>query len=204
MRLNKRPEPRSGDLWTAFRVPTSFLQNPMGCRSLLTSTALVASLGLAAMPVMAQTSESEGRVLADASTGFNPEAVNNMIKRGDAAAGRGDLDKARKEYDSARKASKQLLAFYRDLSGAFRGLDARIPREMDSKGREALGLLAEADLRLAALFRRQNQPEVAVPVLVEVVKLMTPSQPQGRKAYQSLLELGFVDTEFKGPTPAGS
>ena len=91
-----------------------------------------------------------------------------------------------------------MLSFYRDLSGAFRGLDARIPREMDTKGRDALGLLAEANLRLAALFRRQNQPEVAVPVLVEVVKLMTPSQPQGQKAYQSLVELGFVDTEFKG------
>ena len=45
---------------------------------------------------------------------------------------------------------------------------------------------------------------VAVPVLVEVVKLMTPAQPQGRKAYQSLLELGFVDTEFKGAAPASN
>ena len=59
------------------------------------------------------------------------------------------------------------------------------------------------NLRLAALFRRQNQPEVAVPVLVEVVKLMTPAKPQGQKAYQSLLELGFVETEFRGASPAG-
>ena len=66
-----------------------------------------------------------------------------------------------------------------------------------------LGLLAESNLRLAALFRRQNQPEVAVPVLVEVVKLMTPSQSQGQKAYQSLVELGFVTTEFKGAAPGG-
>ena len=123
-----------------------------------------------------------------------------MIARGDAAASRGDLATARSAYDKARKASKQLLGFYRDLSGAFRGLDARIPREMDSKGREALGLLAESNLRLAALFRRQNQPEVAVPVLVEVVKLMTPSQSQGQKAYQSLVELGFVTTEFREPS----
>ena len=75
---------------------------------------------------------------------------------------------------------------------------------MDSKGRESLALLAEANLRLAALFRRQNQPEIAVPVLVEVVKLMTPSQAQGQKAYQSLVELGFVETEFKGAAPASS
>ena len=176
----------------------------MGCRSLLTSTALVASLGLVPLPAMAQNAAAEGRVLADAVTGFNPAAVRGMISTGDAAAGRGDLTAARASYDQARKAAKQLLAFYRDLGGSFRGQDARIPREMDSKGREALELLAEADLRLAALFRRQNQPEIAVPVLVEVIKLVTPAQPQGRKAYQSLIELGFVETEFKASSPAGS
>lgn len=74
---------------------------------------------------------------------------------------------------------------------------------MDTKGREALGLLADTNLRLAALFRRQDQPEVAVPVLVEVVKLMTPAKSQGQKAYQSLLELGFVETEFRGASAAG-
>ena len=177
----------------------------MGCRSLLTSTALVASLGFAAVPALAQVPPAEdGRVLADGVTGFNPDAVRGMINRGDDAAGRGDFNAARENYDQARQAAKQLLAFYRDLSGSFRGLDARIPREMDRKGRDALGLLAEADLRLAALFRRQNQPEVAVPVLVEVIKLMTPAQPQGRQAYQSLIELGFVETEFRASTPAGN
>ena len=40
-------------------------------------------------------------------------------------------------------------------------------------------------------------------VLVEVVKLMTPAKPQGQKAYQSLLELGFVETEFRGASAAG-
>ena len=202
MQLNKRPATPLAGLSAAFKVPHPHLPS-MGCRSLLTSTALVASLGLAAMPALAQNAAAEGRVLADPTSGFNPDAVRGMISRGDTAAGRGDLSAAKASYDQARKAAKQLLSFYRDLGGSFRGLDARIPREMDRKGRDALGLLAEADLRLAALFRRQNQPEVAVPVLVEVVKLMTPAQPQGRKAYQSLIELGFVDTEFKGSAPAG-
>ena len=176
----------------------------MGCRSLLTSTALVASLGLVSMPAMAQNAAAEGRVLADAVTGLNPAQVRGMISTGDAAAGRGDLTAARASYDQARKAANLLVGFYRDLGGSFRGLDARIPREMNSKGREALELRAEANLRLAALFRRQNQPEMAVPVLVEVIKLVTPAQPQGRKAYQSLVELGFVETKFKGSSPAGS
>ena len=169
----------------------------MGCRSLLSAMALVASLGLAGMPVVAQQTASSDRVLAQKADGFNPAAVQAMINRGDTAAAAGDLAKARQEYDNARKASKQLLAFYRDLSGAFRGLDARIPREMDTKGREALGLLAEADLRLAALFRRQNQPEVAVPVLVEVVKLMTRRDIR----YRSLSASRYAQGLHKGVRP---
>ena len=110
-------------------------------------------LGLAGMPVVAQQSASNDRVLAQKTDGFNPAAVQALINRGDAAAAAGDLAKARQEYDNARKASKQLLAFYRDLGGAFRGLDARIPREMDTKGREdPPDSLAETNLRLAALF----------------------------------------------------
>ena len=89
-----------------------------------------------------------------------------------------------------------MLSFYRDLSGSFRGLDARIPREMDAKGRQTPTLLAETNLRLAALFGRQNQPEVAVPVLIEVVRLMTPTKTEVQKAYQRLVELGFADTPY--------
>ena len=55
---------------------------------------------------------------------------------------------------------------------------------------------------LAALLRRMNQPEVAVPLLVEVVQIMTPASPMGQKAYQNLLELGFVTTPYAGATAA--
>ena len=174
----------------------------MGCRALLTTAALVATLGVTGAAGIAQTS-SEDKVLAQKQGGFNPAAVRAAIASGDAASSRGDLAEARVNYDKAREASTLLLGFYRNLSGSFRGLDARIPREMDTKGRETQALLAETNLRLAALFRRQNQQQMAVPLLVEVIKLMTPAKPQGQQAYQSLLELGFVETEFRGASAAG-
>ena len=129
--------------------------------------------------------------------------VNTLIARGDAAAAAGNLPEARKFYDQARDLTRGLLGWYRDLSGSFRGLDARIPREMDQKGRETLETLANINLRLAAVFRRMNQPEVAVPLLVEVVKVMTPTSDQGRKAYQTLVEIGFASTPYTAgqPTP---
>lgn len=171
----------------------------MSCRLPLMAFALCTGLAISPCSALAQTpTSSTDKVLAQGNEGFNVSAVQNLLVQGDAAVSAGNLDQARKDYDKARDASKELLGFYRVLSGAFRGLDARIPREMDTKGRKALGLLAQANLRLAALFRRQNQPEIAVPVLVEVVRLMSPSRPEGQKAYQGLIELGFVETPFAG------
>ncbi|MFY7695383.1 MAG: hypothetical protein ACOVQK_03480 [Cyanobium sp.] len=149
-------------------------------------------------PVLAQTASSSSSALSAGA--FDVRAVQALLARGDSAAAAGNLPEARRYYDQARDASKQLLGFYRDLSGAFRGLDARIPREMDDKGRQVLDALVQSDLRLAALFRRQNQPEVAVPLLVEVVKTMTPSTDAGRKAYQQLLEIGFASTPYTAPS----
>jgi hypothetical protein len=40
-----------------------------------------------------------------------------------------------------------------------------------------------------------------VPLLVEVVKVMSPTSEPGRKAYQQLLEIGFVSTPYYAPAP---
>ncbi len=151
---------------------------------------------LTPLPVRAQ---GPAQTVQPAGTDLDISAVKSLLARGDAAVASGNLAEGRRLYDLARDTSRRLLGFYRDISGAFRGLDARIPREMDDKGRETLSLLAEANLRLAALFRRQNEPEVAVPLLVEVVKTMTPTNEAGRKAYQQLVELGFVTTPYTAP-----
>ena len=153
------------------------------------------SLGSQVLPrALAQPQAQQQVQSVDAALTIN--AVQAALAKGDQAASSGNLTEARKQYDLARDYCRKLLGFYRDLSGSFRGLDARIPREMDQKGREALETLAQANLRLAAVFRRQNQPEVAVPLLVEVVKIMTPATPEGRKAYQNLVEIGFATTPY--------
>ncbi len=180
------------------------MHSPTGHRHLapralarLGAVALVASVlcGGLAPAVLAQGSS------APAPAGTTPGSVslaqvNTLIARGDAAAAAGNMPEARRFYDQARDLTRGLLGWYRDLSGSFRGLDARIPREMDQKGRETLETLANINLRLAAVFRRMNQPEVAVPLLVEVVKVMTPTSDQGRKAYQTLVEIGFATTPY--------
>jgi tetratricopeptide (TPR) repeat protein len=166
-----------------------------------------AALALSALALMSPTlpasaQQEPQKVLESASSGLNLSAVQAKVAQGDAAAAAGKLSQAKADYDQALEAATYLVSAYRNLSGAFRGLDARIPREMDQKGREATELQANIELRLAALLRRMNQPQVAVPLLVRVVQRMSPTSPQGQKAYQSLLELGFVVTPYTAASAA--
>jgi len=171
----------------------------MSCRHYLAASAIFAGLMCSNVSSLAETtSPNEYKVLAKQSAGLNLDTIQAFLDKGDALFLKGDLVKAREEFDKARDVSKQLLSFYRDLGNAFKGLDARIPREMDRNGRKVLGMLAQSNLRLATLFRKLNQPEVAVPLLIEVVRIMSPSKSEGQEAYQALVELGFVNIPYAG------
>ena len=69
---------------------------------------------------------------------------------------------------------------------------------MQGKGKETLQILTEANKRLAALYIKNEKPDVAVPLLVETIRIMTPTSPEGREAYEKLIQLGFVETKYKG------
>ena len=138
------------------------------------------------------------KVLNNENDKLSVKNVQSFIEEGDRLIDLGKFDKAKESYDKGRNLAKQLSGFYRDLNGAFRGLDARIPREMEDKGRKSLKAWADANGRLAALYKRKNQPEVAVPLLVEIIKLMAPSSPEGKAAFRDLRELGFVETSYQG------
>ena len=143
-------------------------------------------------------SSNDYRVLSKKEIGLSLKTVKSFISDGDDLFAKGDYSKARKKFDRARDMSRLLLGFYSDLSLSFKGIDARIPREMDKNSREVLLLLSQANLRLATLFRKTNQADLAVPLLVEVVRITSPANEEGQEAYQSLIELGFVDTPYRG------
>ena len=138
------------------------------------------------------------KVLSSKNKKLSIANVQVFLKEGDKLIENGDFEKAKVTYDKARNLARQISGFYRDLNDSFRGIDARIPLEMDNKGRKSIEIWAESNSRLAALYERKKQPEVAVPLLVEIIRLMSPNSPQGKKAYESLIQLGFVDTSYKG------
>ena len=124
--------------------------------------------------------------------------VEYFIKQGDKYIKSGDFEKAKDFYLDARKLAKQLASFYSDLNLSFKGIDARIPNEMQSKGKETLQILAESNERLASMYIKAEEPEVAVPLLVEIIRIMSPNSLEGKEAYERLIRLGFVETEYKG------
>ncbi len=138
------------------------------------------------------------RVLSNKSKKLSISNVEYFIKEGDEYIKNGDFVKAKDFYLDARKLAKQLATFYSDLNSSFKGIDSRIPNEMQRKGKQTLRILAKSNERLASLYIKTEKPEVAVPLLVETIRIMSPSSPEGKEAYERLIQLGFVETKYKG------
>ena len=141
---------------------------------------------------------NEYKVFSNTNKKLSISDVKDYLNEGDELVKNGDFEKAKETYDKARNLARQLAGFYRDLNDSFKGLDARIPIEMDKKGRKSIKIWAQSNGRLASLYKRKKQAEVAVPLLVETIRLMSPNSPEGKEAYENLLQLGFVDTTYKG------
>ncbi len=138
------------------------------------------------------------KVLAENSNTLSISNVKSYIKEGDKFIRDDDFDSAKDSYLNARKLAKQLASFYLDLNTAFIGVDSRIPNEMQRKGKDTLQILAKSNERLASLYMKNGKPDVAVPLLVEIVRIMSPNSQEGKEAYKKLIKLGFVETEYKG------
>ena len=166
------------------------------------SISILLILFLASSPTNFAYADSEDpktyRVLANSNKKLSITNVLDFIEEGDTFIKNGDFDKAKKSFDKARNLSKQLAGFYGDLNNSFKGLDARIPEEMAEKGKKSLQIWAESNGRLASVYKRKKQPEVAVPLLVEIIRLMSPTSSEGKAAYDELIQLGFVDTPYRG------
>ena len=138
------------------------------------------------------------KVLSTNNKNLSIANVKYYLNEGDKFIKNGDFDEAKDSYLDARKLAKQLAAFYSDLNSSFKGVDARIPNEMQRKGKETLQILAETNGRLASLYLKTEKPEVAVPLLIETIRIMSPNSPEGKEAYERLIQLGFVETKYKG------
>ncbi|MEB3311337.1 MAG: hypothetical protein VKJ02_14010 [Snowella sp.] len=103
------------------------------------------------------------------------------------------------KLQQARKIFNQLSNFHLQLANSFSGID---PKVFEAERTEALKtgqVRDDATYKLALVHRAKNQPELAVPLLIQVIRSQNPTTDLGRKSYQQLYELGFVDIPFNPP-----
>lgn len=110
-----------------------------------------------------------------------------------------DYDGAAKNLLEARQVFNQLSNFYQELGSSFSGIDNRISDSLRKKALETAQMRDQATYQLALVHRAQNKPELAVPLLIQIIRSQQPTRDLGQKAYQQLFELGFVDSPYPRP-----
>ncbi|MDJ0617323.1 MAG: hypothetical protein QNJ63_11350 [Calothrix sp. MO_192.B10] len=103
---------------------------------------------------------------------------------------------ASSKLKEARIVFNQLSNSYQQLFSSFSGIDNRVADTLRKRALETAQMRDEATYQLALVHRAQNKPELALPLLVQIIKSQNPTRPLGKKAYQQLFELGFVDSPF--------
>lgn len=102
----------------------------------------------------------------------------------------------------ARQVFNQLSNFQQQLARIFTGVDNDKAGFYRTSALDTAQMRDQATYQLALVHRAERKPELSVPLLVQVVRSQQPTRDLGKKAYQQLFELGFVDTPY--PLPRGT
>lgn len=119
-----------------------------------------------------------------------------LLQEASSAVSAQDYAVAETKLQEARQVFNQLSNFYQQLSSSFTGVDNRIAEANRTNALRAAEMRDQATYQLALVHRAQNQPELAVPLLVQIIGSQSPTRDLGEKAYQQLFEMGFVDDNY--------
>lgn len=122
----------------------------------------------------------------------------NLMSEAESAINNQQYDVAADKLQKARQVFNQLSNFYLQLFNNFSGIDNRVAQSQRDKALETGQMRDEATYQLALVHRAQEQSELSVPLLIQVVNSQNPTSELGKKAYQQLYEIGFVDEPFTG------
>lgn len=152
-------------------------------------------------------SKTEAQSKPDSTPSSQPASIlsieggKKLMMEADQAIEAQQYDLAVEKLQNARQVYNQLSNFYLQLFNSFTGLDNAAA---ESHRKKALDTSLERDratYQLALVHRSQNKPELSVPLLIQIITSQSPGIGLGRKAYEQLLEIGFVDTPYTPPQP---
>lgn len=127
---------------------------------------------------------------------FSIPAGKTLMAEAEGAVAGQNYKLAAQKLQDARQLMNQLSNYYQALTSSFLGVDNQASDSHRRKALESAQLRDQATFQLALVYRAQNQPELAIPLLIEIIRSQNPTRELGQKAYQQLLELGFVDVPF--------
>lgn len=130
---------------------------------------------------------------------FSIEGGKKLLSEADQAIDSQEYDLAAQKLQSARQVFNQLSNFYLQLFNSFSGLDNAVAESHRKKALETGIERDNATYQLALVHRSQNQPELSIPLLVQIITSQSPTSGLGKKAYEQLLEIGFVDAPLSPP-----
>ena len=151
---------------------------------------------------------------ADSTAGLRPLDQNNsilsvtggkrLLTEADAAINQEKYDIALDKLQQARKVFNQLSNFHLQLANSLSGISTPLFEEQRQAALETGQLRDDTTYRLALVHRAKGEAELAVPLLIQIIRSQNPTTELGRKSYQQLYELGFVKTPFSETSPTGS
>lgn len=144
-------------------------------------------------------SGDELKPLNQADSLLSYQGGQRLMQEANAAISAGNYTLAADKLNQARRVFNQLSNYHLQLANSFSGID---PKVFDAQRQSALSTgqsRDEATYQLALVHRAQNQPELAVPLLIQVIQSQNPTSELGQKCYQQLYEMGFVSTPFGSP-----
>jgi len=126
------------------------------------------------------------------------EGGETLMSEASAAIEEENYDLAKEKLQSARRIFNQLSNFYQQLAGSFQGISNQVSQEQRQQAVQAAQMRDRATYQLALVHRAQKETALAVPLLIQVIRSQNPTSELGRKSYQQLRELGFVNSPFPG------
>jgi len=151
-----------------------------------------------------ETEPDDLRPLSQSGSLLSLQGAQRLMTEANTAISSEQYDVAVNKLQQARKVFNQLSNFHLQLANSFSGIDSKIYESQRSSALKTGQMRDEATFQLALVHRAQNKPELAVPLLIQVIRSQNPSSVLGKKSYQQLYELGFVETPYSPSTPSSS
>ena len=136
------------------------------------------------------------RPLSQSNSLLSLQGGQQLLTEAEAAINAQQYEQAANKLQKARQVFNQLTNFYLQLANSFSGIDNRVYESQRQNAAQTGQMRDEATYKLALVHRAQEQPELAVPLLIQVIRSQNPTSDLGKKSYQQLYELGFVDAPY--------